>query len=80
MLNGVRQIEKPVEVMGIAQQFKLSWSHYLILMRIKNDDERSFYEMECRRQDWSAHQLKRQYNLNFYKLNSLNVIFEHLSF
>ena len=26
--------------------FTLSWSHYLILMRIKNDDERRFYEIE----------------------------------
>ena len=27
-------------------KFTLSWSHYLVLMRIKNDDERSFYEIE----------------------------------
>ena len=27
--------------------FLLSWSHYLILMRIKNDAERNFYEIEC---------------------------------
>ncbi len=32
-------------------QFTLSWSHYLVLMRIKNPDERSFYEIECRKQD-----------------------------
>ncbi len=25
---------------------KLSWSHYLILMRIKNPSERNFYEIE----------------------------------
>ena len=30
--------------------FTLSWSHYLILMRIKNDDERRFYEIEATRQ------------------------------
>lgn len=33
-----------------ARHFILSWSHYLILMRIKNDDERRFYEIECARQ------------------------------
>ena len=27
--------------------FKLSWSHYLILMRVENPDARSFYEIEC---------------------------------
>jgi len=26
--------------------FTLSWSHYLILMRIKNEQERRFYEIE----------------------------------
>lgn len=27
--------------------FTLSWSHYLILMRVENPDARSFYEIEC---------------------------------
>ena len=27
--------------------FALSWSHYLVLMRIENPDERNFYEIEC---------------------------------
>ena len=27
--------------------FALSWSHYLILMRVENPDARSFYEIEC---------------------------------
>ena len=27
--------------------FTLSWSHYLILMRIENADARRFYEIEC---------------------------------
>ena len=26
--------------------FTLSWTHYLVLMRIKNADERRFYEIE----------------------------------
>ncbi len=29
------------------QPFKLSWSHYLVLMRIENSNARSFYEIEC---------------------------------
>ena len=34
---------------GVCQiQFDLSWSHYLILMRIENHDERNFYEIEAR--------------------------------
>lgn len=43
-------------------QFTLSWSHYLVLMRIENPDERNFYEIECRTQNWSVRQLQRQYN------------------
>jgi hypothetical protein len=33
--------------------FALSWSHYLILMRVENPDARSFYEIECTQQQWS---------------------------
>lgn len=29
--------------------FYLDWSHYLILMRIENDEERSFYEIESKK-------------------------------
>ncbi len=34
--------------------FTLSWSHYLVLMRIESDAERSFYEIECQKQNWSV--------------------------
>ena len=30
------------------------WSHYLQLMRIENEDERSFYEMEAVREKWGV--------------------------
>lgn len=33
--------------------FKLSWSHYLMLMRIDNEQERSFYEIESSENGWS---------------------------
>jgi len=52
--------------------FKLSWSHYLILMRIKNDDERNFYEIEASRQQWSVRQLSRQYNSSLYERLALS--------
>lgn len=40
--------------------FTLSWSHYVVLMTIKNPDERSFYEIESRQADWDVRELKRQ--------------------
>lgn len=33
--------------------FSLPWSHYLLLMRIKNPDERRFYEIEAAEAAWS---------------------------
>ena len=46
--------------------FKLSWTHYQVLMRIKNEDERRFYEIEAANQQWSVNDLKRQYNSSLY--------------
>lgn len=40
--------------------FTLSWSHYIVLMRIENPAERNFYEIEAMQQNWSEAQLKRQ--------------------
>ena len=44
------------------RKFFLSWSHYLMLMRMKNADERHFYEIEAAKNDWSLTELKRQFN------------------
>ena len=52
--------------------FTLSWSHYLVLMRIKNDEERRFYEIECQKQDWSVRQLKREYGASLYERLALS--------
>ena len=53
-------------------KFTLSWSHYLVLMRITNLEERSFYEIECRKQNWSVRQLQRQYNSSLYERLALS--------
>jgi len=41
-------------------RFTLSWSHYVLLLTIKDVDERSFYEIESINEDWSLSELKRQ--------------------
>ncbi len=46
-------------------QFTLSWSHYLILMRVENPNARSFYEIEAAKQQWSVRQLARQCDSSF---------------
>lgn len=40
--------------------FTLSWSHYVLLLTIKDPDERSFYEIEATNENWSLSELKRQ--------------------
>ena len=52
--------------------FTLSWSHYLILMRIDNPDARSFYEIECAQQQWSVRQLSRQVGSSLYERLALS--------
>jgi predicted nuclease of restriction endonuclease-like (RecB) superfamily len=57
---------------GELYPFKVSWTHYMILMRIKNADERRFYEIEAARQQWSVRQLSRQYNSSLYERLALS--------
>ena len=52
--------------------FTLSWSHYLILMRIESDEERCFYEIEAQKQNWSVRQLQRQYSSSLYERLALS--------
>ncbi len=46
--------------------FVLTWSHYLVLMRVENADARSFYEVECAKQNWSVRWLQMQMYVNYY--------------
>lgn len=46
---------------------KLSWSHYLELMIIKDNSKRSFYENECINSNWSVRELKRQLDTSLFE-------------
>ncbi len=50
----------------VSDEFNLSWSHYLKLMRIDNENERRFYEMETLKNNWSLRELQRQYDSALY--------------
>lgn len=54
------------------RKFYLSWSHYLILMRINNVDERHFYEIESYRNGWSKDEMARQYGSSLYERLALS--------
>ena len=53
-------------------RFTLSWSHYIVLMNIDNRDERRFYEIESRQNQWSLSELKRQFNSAIYERLALS--------
>lgn len=52
--------------------FPLSWSHYSFLLRINNEEERSFYEIESAHNNWSVRELQRQYNSSLYERLALS--------
>lgn len=52
--------------------FKLTWTHYLFLMRIDDENERSFYEIETEKNNWSVRELKRQYDSALYSRLALS--------
>ena len=71
------QLQKPTNNSAMIFQtsfpdFSLSWSHYLKLMRIKNPDERSFYEIECSKSNWSLKELQRQFDSALYERLALS--------
>lgn len=49
------------------RKFYLSWSHYLVLMRISDVDDRHFYEIETYRNGWSKSELARQVSSSLYE-------------
>lgn len=46
--------------------FQLSWSHYQMLLRIENKEERAFYAIEAAQNNWSLRELKRQFDSALY--------------
>lgn len=45
----------------------ISWTHYLHLMRISNEEERNFYEIETVANNWSVRELTRQINSSLFE-------------
>jgi len=56
----------------LSDEFNLSWSHYLKLMRIDDELERRFYEIEARKNNWSLREMQRQYDSALYSRLSLS--------
>ncbi|MCK9499911.1 MAG: PDDEXK nuclease domain-containing protein [Bacteroidales bacterium] len=52
--------------------FTLSWTHYLVLIRIEKQQERNFYEIEALNNNWSVRELKRQFDSALYERLALS--------
>ena len=52
--------------------FPLSWSHYVFLMGIDDENERRFYEIESANQNWSLRELRRQFSSSLYERLALS--------
>lgn len=46
---------------------ELSWTHYRLLMKLKNDDIRNFYMIETIENNWSSRELDRQVSSLLYE-------------
>jgi len=52
--------------------FRLSWTHYLVLLNVDDLNARSFYEIEAAKQQWSVRQLQRQIGSSLYERLALS--------
>jgi predicted nuclease of restriction endonuclease-like (RecB) superfamily len=61
--NVLRKLDNRLRV----EFLPISWSHYLFLMRIKNEIERQFYEIEAFQNGWTLKELERQFNSGLFE-------------
>jgi predicted nuclease of restriction endonuclease-like (RecB) superfamily len=50
----------------------ISWTHYIQLMRIANEDERHFYELEIAQNGWAVREFQRQFDTSLYERLALS--------
>ncbi|MDQ0594932.1 putative nuclease of restriction endonuclease-like (RecB) superfamily [Chryseobacterium ginsenosidimutans] len=66
-------VEDPnYETLSRNSVFTLSWSHYIQLMKIDDENERNFYEIEATENNWSVRELTRQFNSALYERLALS--------
>jgi predicted nuclease of restriction endonuclease-like (RecB) superfamily len=58
-LKNMRRFYKTFPI-GQTLSAQLSWSHYMLLTKVKEDDKRSFYFNEAINSNWSVRELERQ--------------------
>ncbi|MGL4988973.1 MAG: PDDEXK nuclease domain-containing protein [Cetobacterium sp.] len=60
--------EKTKSVISFSENpFRLSWTHYIRLVRIQNVEERRFYEIEAEKENWTIREMDRQISSCLYE-------------
>jgi predicted nuclease of restriction endonuclease-like (RecB) superfamily len=68
----IEKISATVSRKSFAEQFPLPWSCYVILCKIEDEHERSFYELEAIQGNWSIRELQRQINSGLFERLALS--------
>jgi len=67
-----QSVTAELDYQTLSSFFKLSFTHYIFLMRIEDEKERRFYKIESEKHNWSVRELKRQYDSALYTRLSLS--------
>ncbi len=73
------QTGKPDKLSSDLLTTKLSFSHLTLLLPIKNQIKRTFYEIACIKGNWSVSELKRQINTLYFERSGMSLNPEKLS-
>jgi predicted nuclease of restriction endonuclease-like (RecB) superfamily len=71
-LNAIAQTVSMQSFPRLMEAFKLSWSHYVVLLTLNDPEERSFYEIEAAENSWSVRELERQISSSLYQRLALS--------
>ncbi|KAA3605832.1 MAG: DUF1016 domain-containing protein [Planctomycetota bacterium] len=66
------EIRQTLSAESPAPLFPLPWSHYVELLRVKDENARAFYERETLAGGWTIRQLKRQIGTQFFERAALS--------
>ncbi|MCU0429196.1 MAG: PDDEXK nuclease domain-containing protein [Cytophagaceae bacterium] len=67
-----KKISEPLSRKSFSELFPLSWSNYVLLSRLSNSQERSFYEIEAVQGNWGKRELQRQIDSGLFERLSLS--------
>jgi predicted nuclease of restriction endonuclease-like (RecB) superfamily len=71
-VSTVSTLSPGTELQALSSILPLPWSHYVLLLGVKNEHARRFYEIEALRGGWSIRQLARQIDTQFYERSALS--------